>query len=356
MGSLPADHPLPTGANLEAAEAIRFTVTDFSECSGEGFMSTLLVLISGGGSAHLTLPSPGVTLEDIRRVTTALLRSGATINNLNCVRKHCEQLKGGRLAQLAFPGRVRAFVLSDVVGDALDAIASGPCAPDPCTYKDALNVLEQAGLAGDRAHAAILTHLERGIAGNAPETPKRGEHWFDNVTHTVIGNHETALAAAADVLSRMGFAVDKRSRVEGEAATVAAELVHRARQLHRQTGKPCAVIFAGETTVHVRGTGYGGRNQELALAAALELATVENAAVCTFATDGADGTTGNAGAVVTNQTCRMATMLGLEPEAMLKNNDSATFFARLDLSGAGSVIKTDPTGTNVNDIAVALMY
>ncbi|MGQ0629054.1 MAG: glycerate kinase type-2 family protein [Phycisphaerales bacterium] len=357
VGSMPADHPLPTKANVEASEAIKFIAGDYAACCGEGNIGSLCVLVSGGGSAHLTLPASGLSLDDLRHAAGALLRTGATINELNCLRKHCEQLKGGRLARLAFPGRVCVYVLSDVVGDPLDVIASGPCAPDPTTYADALKVAERFGLLETSEHETLVRHLEAGRSGALDETPKPGDPVFDRVEHTIIGNHLTGVAAAKDALRMIGFTVvEARAEVQGEAREVGRALVEHAVNLRKQAGKPVAVVFGGETTVSVKGTGYGGRNQELALAAAIELASADEAAVLAFASDGADGTTGNAGAVITHQTVRLATLMKMEPEAMLENNDSATFFARLDLGGAGSIIKTDPTGTNVNDVSVAMLY
>jgi len=357
VGSMPADHPLPTHANLEAAEAIRFTVSDFAGSCGEGNMSTLVVLISGGGSAHLTLPAGNLGLEDLRRVANGLLRTGATINELNCVRKHLELLKGGRLAALACPGRVLVYVLSDVVGDHVDVIASGPCAADPTTYAQAAEVMKKFGLDKTSEHALAMDHLVAGKNGLHEETPKPGESVFDRVQHVVIGNHVTAVEAAVSALRALGFLIVAPSLgVQGEAREVAVKLIEEAAALSNKGRQPVAVVYGGETTVNVRGTGTGGRNQELALAAAIRLAGHSNAAAFTFATDGADASTGNAGAVVSDQTCRIAGMMSLEPQAMLDNNDSATFFARLDLGGAGAAIRTDPTGTNVNDIAVALFY
>jgi glycerate-2-kinase len=356
VGTLPADHPLPTDQNVEAATAIQFIASDFASCSGEGNMSTLVVLISGGGSAHLTLPAADLTLDDLRRTAAALLRTGATIAELNCVRKHLEQLKGGRLAQLAFPGRVRAFVLSDVVGDALDVIASGPCAPDPTTYADALAVMDKHGLTGEEHHRA-RRHLEDGNNGLFAETPKPGDPALDRVHHTLIGNHLTGLAAAKDTLAKLGFpTIDARAEVTGEARDVGKLLVEHALTLRDTHGGPVAAIFAGETTVTVRGQGIGGRNQEMALSMALALESKPDCAAFAFATDGMDGTTGAAGALVTGQTAAKARLLRLDPHAMLEKNDSTTLFTRLDLGGAGTLIKTDPTGTNINDLFAVLAY
>ncbi len=356
----PADHPLPTPRNLAAAgtavELVRALKPD----------EALLLLLSGGASAMLTLPAPGLTLDDLRAVTSALLRAGATIDELNCVRKHCEQLKGGGLACLAAQAgcrRALSLILSDVVGDRLETIGSGPTERDPTTYADALGVLTRFTLLD--AAPAITTHLRAGEAGKHAETLKPGDPVLARVENIIIGSNQIAVDAAAAQLRELGFAVvEVRSGVTGEAREVGAQLAHRVSALasmpHVTDAARRAIIWGGETTVTVRGTGAGGRNQELALAAALQLDGVPSIAVISFATDGVDGSSTAAGAVVTGSTAAMARAAGLDPVAALTNNDSHGFFNRLEssktLSGRRILIQTGPTGTNVNDVMIGLWW
>ncbi len=356
-----ADHPLPTQSNLAAAEAtaalVRTMLPDES----------LVLLLSGGASALLTLPAPGLTLDDLRAATDSLLRAGAPIDELNCVRKHCEQLKGGGLARLAAAvGKggcpcVLALILSDVVGDKLEVIGSGPTAPDPTTYADALAVLE-------RFHSmsvvpAITAHLRRGMEGHVPETLKPGDPAFACVENIIIGSNTLAVEAAAAELRRLGYeVVETRTGVIGEARDVGRRLASRVRELAEEAGvgsRPRAIVWGGETTVTVRGTGTGGRNQELALAAAIALDGCADGAVMSFATDGVDGNSDAAGAIVDDQTIADARCPGLDAQAALANNDSHTFFTRLEVaktsSGRRMLIRTGPTGTNVNDVMIGLV-
>ncbi len=340
----PAAHPLPDERNLRAAHAIAETARQ------TGPDATLIALISGGGSAHLTLPAEGLTLEDLRAVSGALMRAGAPIGELNTVRKHCEQLKGGGLARLACPARVEAFILSDVMGDPLDVIASGPLAPDPTTYADALDVLARYGLM--EAVPAVTAHLQAGLRGERPETVKPGDAVLERVTSRIIGSNRLALDAVERRAVEMGWYVAGREdNVGGEARDAGRRLAETARRLADSPQRPCLYLIGGETTVTVRGHGKGGRNQEIALAAALALDGLEGVAVAAFGTDGIDGPTDAAGAVVTGQTCARARALGLDPQACLDDNDSYTFFDR-----AGGLLRLGPTGTNVNDLALVLVY
>lgn len=355
VGLLPADHPLPTDLNVEAASAIRFVAADFGRTRQQGVPGHLMVLISGGGSAHLTLPAEGLTLSDLRTLTDALLRSGASIAEINCVRKHCEQLKGGRLAQLASPGPVSVFVLSDVVGDALDVVASGPCAPDPTTYADALAVLELYQLR--REAPRVWQHLEDGRDGVHPETPKPDEEALAHVQSRVVANNDHAVRAAVAACEMLGFHVARSATRQTQAVHAAVtELAGEIRQIKKAGPRPAAVVLGGEMTVPVRGQGVGGRNQELALALACELDAVTNVAILAFATDGIDGPTDAAGAVVCGRLAGAAGAMGLDPRAALRNNDSHTFFLMMDAHGHRTLIRTGPTGTNVNDVVVAMIY
>jgi len=340
----PADHPLPTARNLEAADAIERFIRLLDPSR------TLLVLISGGGSAHLCAPWEGLTLDDLAEVTEQLLRAGATIDQLNAVRKHCERLKGGRLAAITAASGVRvcALVLSDVLGDPLDTIASGPLVPDPTTFADALDALNSMGLV--QQCSAIAAHLERGVAGQIPETPKPGSPVFDRVRHTIIANNDSAVDSAASVCEDHGLRIiDRRTGVRGEASTIGRELARALIGASKTKRTPIAIIWGGETTVRVgSATGSGGRNQELALACAIELAGHQGVAAMTLATDGIDGPTDAAGALVTGQTMDHAASLGIDLPNALACHDSHTVLSKLK-----ALIRTGPTGTNINDVAVA---
>jgi hydroxypyruvate reductase len=301
----------------------------------------VICLISGGGSALLTLPAPDLTLDHVQAFTDALLRSGATIDEVNTVRKHCSQIKGGQLVGLAAPATVATLVLSDVVGDPLDVIASGPTVPDSTSVAQALRVLDRYGV------AVVEEDWLR-------ETPKPGDPAFERVQHIVVGSNRMAARAAVEKARRLGFSgLLLSTYVEGEArevAKVAAALAKGVRAHGDPCPPPACLVWGGETTVTVRGEGKGGRNQELALSTALALEGWSNMLVMALATDGTDGPTDAAGAIVTGETIARAREQGLDPRAALENNDSYTFFDRM-----GDLIRTGPTGTNVNDLLFILV-
>ncbi|HID89243.1 MAG TPA: DUF4147 domain-containing protein [Anaerolineae bacterium] len=346
----PAGHPLPDRAGMEGTERILGLVDSL----GEGDLA--LVLISGGASALLVQPVEGVTLEDLQRLTDELLRGGATIEETNAVRKHLSQVKGGRLARrITQRGACAAvLVLSDVVGNPLDAIGSGPCAPDPTTFADARAVLERHSML-DRAPAAVRTYLERGLRGEVEETPKPGDPLFGHIHHVIVGDNRTAALAAAERARALGFHTQVLTTyLEGEAREVGTVLAALAKEEARYASPlphPACLILGGETTVTVRGGGRGGRNQEAALAAALALEGWEGVMVATLATDGTDGPTDAAGAIATGETVARARALGLDPADHLARNDAYSFFAAL-----GDLILTGPTGTNVCDLAFVLAF
>ena len=332
-----AGHPVPDDNSVRGAQAVanlasRATAQDLVIC-----------LISGGGSALLTLPVPSLTLSDLQELTDALLRSGATIDELNAVRKHCSRIKGGHLAQLAAPADVITLILSDVVGDPLDVIASGPTVPDTTTTADAREVLERYDIDTDDEDFSFLQ-----------ETPKPGDVVFEHVHHVLIGSNRQAAKAAVTKANQLGFdALLLSTYVEGEAREVARVAAGLAKGMHTYgdpISPPACLVWGGETTVTVRGQGKGGRNQELALAAALALEGWSQVLVMALATDGTDGPTDAAGAVATGDTIGRARELGLEPWAALESNDSYHFFEAL-----GDLIFTGPTGTNVNDLLFVLV-
>ncbi len=339
-----AGHPLPDARGARgAAEMIalleRTTPRDLVLC-----------LISGGGSALLPAPVAGVTLADLQTLTAALLRCGATINEINAVRKHLSRLKGGNLARLAAPAPVVALILSDVVGNPLDVIASGPTVPDSTTRGAAWGVLEKYDLTSDLPRA-IIAHLRDGAA----ETPKPGDAIFAHVHNVVIASNERAAAAARGKARELGFNTMLLSTyVEGEArevARVCAAIGKEIVRAERPLARPACVIMGGETTVTVRGAGQGGRNQELALAAAIALDGWENVSVVALATDGTDGPTDAAGAIVDGTTAARGRERGLDAGAYLRDNDAYHFFAAL-----GDLIMTGPTNTNVNDLTLVFVF
>jgi glycerate 2-kinase len=336
-----AAHPVPDQAGLDAAGRILQLVRGLTEDD------LVLCLISGGGSSLLPLPADGLTLEDKQRVNRALLRSGATISEINCVRKHLSAIKGGQLAAACAPARVVTLLISDVPGDDPSVIASGPTVPDPTTGADALAILRKYAISEP---AAALDHLRRG----RDETPKPGDPRLSRAEAILVGAPQASLEAAAAVARAAGvLPLILSDAIEGEARDVA--LVHAAiaRQIatHGQpAGAPCVLLSGGETTVTVRGKGRGGRNAEflLALTIALEGHARVHAIACD--TDGIDGTEDNAGAIAGPDSLARAAALGLRAKDFLADNDGYTFFERL-----GDLVVTGPTLTNVNDFRAILV-
>lgn len=337
-----AGHPMPDQAGVNATRAIVRLL------DGANADDLVLCVISGGGSALLTLPVNGLSLDDLRRTTDALLRCGATITDFNVVRKHLDQVKGGGLARLAAPAPVVALVLSDVVGNPLDAIASGPTVPDTSTWTDACGVFDRFNL-WDAVPAVVGARLRSDL----PDTPKPGDPLFDRAQTVVVGSNLLACEAAAQEAERLGYrGLILTTFVEGEAreaGRVLAGLLREVVASGHPLSRPCCLIAGGETTVTLRGDGKGGRNQELALAAAFALRGVPSVLLASIGTDGNDGPTDAAGAWVDGETLARATERGLDAEGALRDNDSYTFFDAL-----GQLIKTGPTNTNVNDLYVLL--
>lgn len=343
-----ASHPVPDERGRAAADAVAELASKLAR------EDLLLVLLSGGASALLPAPVAGVSLDDKAVVTSLLLRAGATIHELNTVRKHLSRLKGGGLARAAAPARVVCLVLSDVVGDDLSTIASGPTAPDPTTFADALRVLQTRGVL-ERCPDGVRAHLEAGARGERPETPKPRDTLFRRVFTRVIGGNRASVEAAAREARRQGLRpLILTTRLEGEAREVARALVAVLRECvesGRPARPPVCLLAGGETTVTVRGDGRGGRNQELAVAAAEPLASFPHPALlASLATDGIDGMSEAAGGVVDDHSLRRAAALGLAPPAaFLAVSDSRGFLAPL-----GDLIVTGPTGTNVVDLMLLL--
>jgi glycerate 2-kinase len=337
-----AGHPLPDDAGVDGTRRMAGLLTTVTG------RDLVLAVISGGGSALLTLPADGLALADLQGTTDLLLRCGATIVELNTVRKHLSQIKGGGLARLAGQAPVVSLILSDVVGDPLDVIASGPTVPDPTTFADAWAVLEKYDLVG-RVPAVVRERLQAGLRGDLPDTPKPGAALFGRVHNLIVGSNRQAAEGAVEAAQAQGCnALLLSTFVQGEAREVAQVAAALAKELvgyDRPVPRPACLVWGGETTVTVRGQGWGGRNQELALAAALALEGLPNVLLVALGTDGTDGPTDAAGAVATGETVARARALGLDPSTHLADNDAYPFFDALD-----DLIRTGPTGTNVNDL------
>ncbi|MCG5238271.1 glycerate kinase [Azospirillum doebereinerae] len=336
-----ASHPVPDAAGQDAAKRILEMV------QGLTADDLVLCLISGGGSALLALPAPSVSLDDKRAVAKALLKSGADIAEMNCVRKHLSAIKGGRLAAAAHPARVVSLLVSDVPGDDPSVIASGPTVPDPTSFADARAILAKYGIAPPPSVAA---HLERAD----DETPKPGDPRLAGAVTTIIATPQDALDAAAAVARDRGFTpVVLGDAIEGEARDVAKVHAGIARQIARRNQPvpaPAVILSGGETTVTVRGNGRGGRNVEFLLALAVALDGHPGIFAAAFDTDGIDGTEDNAGALLRPDTLARAAALGLDAKAYLADNDGYSFFKAL-----GDLVVTGPTRTNVNDFRVIVV-
>lgn len=342
-----AGHPLPDAAGVEAGRAVLGALEDVDE-------STLVIcLISGGGSALLVCPAEGIALADLQATNQVLLGCGATIVEINTLRKHLSAVKGGQLARAAAPARVLTLMLSDVVGDPLDAIASGPTVADTTSFADCAAIVERYGLEG-RLPDAVLRRLRAGAAGKIDETPKTGDAVFERVTNLLVANNDRAVRAAAARAEELGYRSHVLSTtVEGETREVArmhAAVAREVRTSGRPFAAPCCLISGGETTVTLRGDGRGGRNQEFVLAAALDIAGLDGITVCSVGTDGIDGTTDAAGAMGDGSTVARSLAAGNDPRALLDNNDSYAVFAALD-----DLVVTGPTDTNVMDLRLILI-
>jgi len=341
-----AAHPIPDENGLKATkrmiELLKKNATE---------KTLVLCLISGGGSALLVAPYEGVPLEEKKVVTTLLLKAGADIEELNTVRKHISRVKGGRLAEHCYPARIISFILSDVIGDHLETIASGPTAPDETTYKHALTVLKKFNLF-KKVSPSVLDLLRKGEKGIIPETLKKDNPVFKKVTNIIVGNNKKALQAIKHQAVKLGFNAQIISaELSGEAREVAKSLANLALKTQKTSPNlPLFLISGGETTVTVKGPGIGGRNTELALAFALEIAGKKGITLLSAGSDGTDGPTDAAGAIVNGDTVHKAKDLGLDPERFLENNDSYNFFKK-----TGGLFITGPTGTNVMDIQIIVV-
>ena len=342
-----ASHPIPDEAGVEGTRRM----LEMTEQAKEDDL--VICLISGGGSSLMPLPRDEISIADKREITNALLKCGATINEINTVRKHISDFKGGWLAKKAYPATILNLILSDVVGDPLDFIASGPTVPDSTTFSDAVKVLEKYGL-WSNAPASIRKVLSDGEKGIIPETPKADDEAFKKVFNVVVGNNRLASLTARECLKSEGLnTLLLTATLEGEARHVGVMLASIALEVSvsgNPVPKAAGIIAGGETTVTVTGKGLGGRNQEIPLAAVRNLKGMNGVVVASLSTDGVDGPTDAAGAIVDGKTLDRAAKLGLTPEEYLGENDSYHFFSKL-----GDLIFTGPTGTNVNDVSVIVV-
>jgi glycerate 2-kinase len=342
-----AGHPIPDEAGVQATR----TLIDF--VTARGPRELLLCLISGGGSALSPAPVEGITLAEKQEVTRLLLACGATIHELNALRKHISQIKGGQLSRLASPATLITLVLSDVVGDALDVIGSGPTVPDTSTFADCLAILRKYQLL-DHVPPAVRRHLEAGVSGAVPETPKPGDAAFVRTQTVIIGRNLQALEAASRQATTLGYQpLILSSTIEGETREVAKVHASIAREVlasGHPIAAPACIVSGGETTVTLRGQGKGGRNQEFALALALDIDNIPGIVALSGGTDGTDGPTDAAGAVADWTTCTRAEQHGLHPRTALEHNDAYPFFERLS-----DLLITGPTQTNVMDVRIMLI-
>jgi hydroxypyruvate reductase len=345
--TMESGHPIPDQKGLDGARKMIRLLKDSSP------RDLIIFLLSGGASALLPMPADGILLEEKQEATQLLLDCGADIKEINAIRKHISQIKGGRLAQLAYPSTVLGFILSDVVGDPLDAIGSGPTVPDTSTFDEAWEILRKYDLLNEIA-PSIQNHLRLGKEGKIEETPKPGAAAFGKVHNFLIGSNLLALEAAAKESRSLGFnTLILSSSIVGEtrdAARFHAAIAREIVQTGNPVPKPACVISGGETTVTIRGDGKGGRNQEFVLAGSMEISGLWKVVLLSGGTDGTDGPTDAAGAIADTLTGARATALGLSPKAHLENNNAYPFFKSL-----GDLLITGPTRTNVMDVRILLV-
>jgi hydroxypyruvate reductase len=342
-----AGHPIPDQKGYEGAKII------LNLLKGSGPEDLVIFLLSGGGSALLPFPADGIELKEKQEVTQLLLDSGADIKEINTIRKHISWMKGGWLAKWAYPSTVIGFILSDVVGDQLDAIGSGPTVPDPSTFGEAWEVLKKYDLL-NRIAPSIKNFLELGKKGKVEESPKKGDVVFQKVYNSLIGSNILALRAAGRKATSLGLnTLILSSSIEGETRTAARFHTAIAKEVISSGNpipKPACILSGGETTVTIMGKGLGGRNQEFVLAGALEISGIEKTVLLSGGTDGTDGPTDASGAVADHTTIQRAKSMGMDPRAHLDNNDAYPFFQKL-----GDLLITGPTQTNVMDVRILLV-
>ncbi len=341
-------HPVPDDSSLRSAQTLFELVQDCREDD------LVIGLISGGGSALMSLPVEGVSLDDIQVLTRHLLACGAEIGEINTLRKHLDLVKGGGLARKVFPAKMLTLIVSDVIGSPLDVIASGPTVADPTTYWDAINILKKYDLL-EKIPPSIFNYLTAGCQGKSPETVKPGDPCLEKVQNVVVASNYQAAVHAVEIAKSCGFnPLLLTTYLHGEALQVGMMLASILRQVALDgmpVKRPACIVAGGETTVILKGKGLGGRNLELALGAVRDLAGLENVALITLATDGEDGPTDAAGAIITGRTLEKSLEKGLISDDFIKRNDSYHFFEKI-----GGLLLTGPSGTNVNDLVFLFAF
>ena len=344
---LEASHPVPDEAGIKAAQKIANLVRNTDE------KDLVICLISGGGSALLPAPVNGISLEEKQLTTELLLKCGASIQEINTIRKHLSWIKGGQLAKLIYPSSLQALILSDVVGDELDAIASGPTVPDSTTFDESWEIIKNYNIQSQLPES-VIKHIKMGKEGMLPETPKKEDPIFKKVDNLIIGSNILALEAAKEEATKLGYnCLILSSSIQGEAREVVkvhAAIVKEISSSKNPVSAPACVLSGGETTVKVRGEGLGGRNLEFSLAASIQIKGMKNVLILSAASDGTDGPTDAAGAFADGLTWSRAIDIGFNPQKFLNNNDSYHFFQQL-----GDLFITGPTNTNVMDIHILLV-
>ncbi|MDY6880029.1 MAG: glycerate kinase [Thermodesulfobacteriota bacterium] len=342
-----AGHPVPDQAGMEGARDI------FALAQRASATDLVICVVSGGGSALLPMPVPEVTLEEKQKTTQVLLECGATIHEINAVRKHISSVKGGRLAQAVYPATLVSLILSDVIGDDLDVIASGQTAPDSSTFQDCLTIFDRYDIR-NKLPESVLQYIVKGVEGSKPETPKPGDPIFEKTRNLIIGNNLQCVLAAQKTAQDLGYnTLVLSTLIEGETKEVAKVHAAIAKEISKSgmpVQRPACVLSGGETTVKIRGGGLGGRNQEFALAFGLEIAGWDGIVALSIGTDGTDGPTDAAGAITDGTMLTRAAELGLDPRLFLSDNDSYHFFEPL-----GDLVRTGPTKTNVMDLRLVLI-
>jgi len=342
-----AGHPVPDASGMQGAQKA------FELAASASAKDLVICLISGGASALWPLPVAGITLQDKQKTTEILLSCGATINEINIIRKHLSLIKGGRLAQIASPATLICLILSDVVGDDLDVIASGPTVPDSSTFGDCITVIEKYNLQ-DQLPLSVFEYLTAGLHDKTKETPKKNSPVFKKVNNIIIGNNLAAIKAAEKTATQLGYnTLILSSMIEGETRVVAGVHTAIAKEIIKSghpISRPACILSGGETTVTIRGKGKGGRNQEFVLAALPDIAGRDHTVILSAGTDGTDGPTDAAGAFVDSKSFQKACQKGLCPDKALGQNDSYTFFKELD-----DLLITGPTNTNVMDLRIILV-
>ena len=342
-----AGHPIPDTNGYQGARGM------IRLAERAGVDDLIICLLSGGGSALLPVPADSISLSDKQQTIATLLSCGASINEINALRKHMSMIKGGRLTETSWPATVITLIISDVVGNRVDIIASGPTVGDPDTFEKCMNIVRKYDL-GNRIPPSVLSHFRDGVKGKVPDTPKPGQAIFEKTLNVVAASNTEALTAAAGKAQTLGYnPLVLSSMIEGDAREAARFHIAIAREI-RKTGNPvpppACILSGGETTVVLKGNGKGGRNQEFALTAAIEIADYDHITVLSGGTDGTDGPTDAAGAIVDTHTTHKAIDCGLNPSEFLQNNDSYHFFQK-----TGDLLMTGPTGTNVMDLRILLI-